>query len=112
MLVIGRDISAINPLTGGFKGGLRTSLGSFSISKPYKTVNNIEEINETEEEEDDNDESNDSISDSRYRYEPVLTNYYKRSSKTPNKKSNLMLSTFNLGKIYVKDINVYRYVNE
>ncbi|CAF1327914.1 unnamed protein product [Adineta ricciae] len=75
--LIGRDIPAINHLTGGFKGGLRTSLGSFSISKPYKTVNNIEEINETEEDDDD---------DNRYRYEPVLNNNYKRSSKAPNTK--------------------------
>jgi hypothetical protein len=58
ILVIGASIPTINPLTGGFRGGIRTNFGSFSISKRYKTRYNLDSPFETEEQEEEDGDNN------------------------------------------------------
>jgi hypothetical protein len=66
----------INTRTGGFSGGIRTNLGSLSISPRYTMRDNIDAEFETEEDGDDE------YNNDNYQQQSNSNNYYKRP---PNK---------------------------
>jgi len=84
MLVIGPSIPVINPRTGVFSGGIRTNLGSLSISKRYRMRDNMDAALETEEEDGDDEYNNDN-----YQQQSISNNYYKRPSNKYTTKSNI-----------------------
>jgi hypothetical protein len=84
MLVIGPNIPVINPQTGGFSGGIRTNLGSLSISERYTMRDNIDAEFETEEEDGDDEYNN-----HNYLQQSITNNYYKRPSNKDKTKGNI-----------------------
>jgi hypothetical protein len=63
--VIGAGIPRINPLTGGFRGGIETNYGSFSIPRNQEIMFDINRSVESDEEEDTNRYSSDRYDDDK-----------------------------------------------
>ncbi len=83
MLVIGPNIPVINPQTGVFSGGIRTNLGSLSISARYTMRDNIDAEFETEEDGDDE------YNNDNYQQQSNSNNYYKRPSNKDKTTGNI-----------------------
>jgi hypothetical protein len=84
MLVIGPSIPVINPRTGVFSGGIRTNLGSLSISKRYRMRDNMDATLETEEEDGDDEYNNDN-----YQQPSISNKYFKKPSNKYKTTSNI-----------------------
>ncbi|CAF0992909.1 unnamed protein product [Adineta steineri] len=90
----GPNIPMINPRHGGFKGGVRTNLGSFSISKPYETRPNIDSTYESDEKEDEKESSQEQEKEkekeqeNKYRPASSVNNYYYKRPRKPVHRPN------------------------
>ncbi|CAF1026457.1 unnamed protein product [Adineta steineri] len=86
----GPNIPMINSRHGGFKGGVRTNLGSFSISKPYETRSNIDSTYESEEKEDRKESSEEQEQEQENKYRPAsnVNNYYYKRPRKPVHRPN------------------------
>ncbi|CAF3902729.1 unnamed protein product, partial [Adineta steineri] len=86
----GPNIPMINSRQGGFKGGVRTNLGSFSISKPYETRPNIDSTYESEEKEDGKESSQEQEQEQENKYRPAshVNNYYYKKPRKPVHRPN------------------------
>ncbi|CAF3998279.1 unnamed protein product, partial [Adineta steineri] len=95
----GPNIPMINSRYGGFKGGVRTNLGSFSISKPYETRPNIDSTYESDEKEEEKESSQEQEQENKYRPASNVNNYYYKrprnrfvaSNKTKMINTNILL---------------------